>query len=182
MRIIPQESVRSTAAKAYWPITSPQTPSPFDVATIETTPNATVDDRLDDQPSQEREAPLQDRVRNRSRGLKEEDAGAGGGDGGHGVAAEEEPDQRRERQADQREQDTGADGRRGGGRRGFVEPVLAVDQGGEHPRAGEQHAEADEDRPRRVLAELLRRDQPGEDDEGDERDDAADAGSRCPRG
>ncbi len=49
-----------------------------------------------------------------------------------------------------------------------------MDQGGQHPRAGEDHPDAGEDRSRGVLAELLRRDEPGEDIERDERDHPAD--------
>ena len=39
----PQDSVMSTIDIAYWPISSPQTPRPLDVAMIETSPKATVD-------------------------------------------------------------------------------------------------------------------------------------------
>ena len=71
-----------------------------------------------------------------------------------------------------RQADAGADRRDRRRRGGLVEAVLAVDQGREHARSGEHEPEPDEDRTGRVLAELLRGDQAGEDDVGDQRDHA----------
>ncbi len=49
-----------------------------------------------------------------------------------------------------------------------------MDQRRDHSRAGQNHSDTGQDQPGRVLAELLRCDKPGKDQESDKRDEPAD--------
>jgi hypothetical protein len=86
------------------------------------------------------------------------------------VAAEELADEGRERECDEREEDPREE-RRDHGRVGrLLDAVAPLDESREHARVGDKQPDADQDRPRRKLAEVRWRREPRESEVEGERD------------